>query len=1013
MFPQHHLPQLIPNRIQSLTGRLQNAIWQNLQQLTVEATAADPRQRTIEEASQLPREEMAAGTSWGKLFDQRWFRVVIPATEGDVWLNWRDQGEATVYVDGFPHFGFDVAHRHCRITGNVGEVWVESHCIQSAIWHPEATGLKAGSLHEGAFLCRRNDAAWEAYHDIKCLFDLAMDMRVRENPGAPRELTRFGLQPALASVSPLYRRLLRLMDEAADALDLYGLEAFREKMRLAYEEVRMSKVFTNAVLTGHAHIDLVWIWPERIGEAKAMHTFASMNHLLEEYPEFRFTYSQPASYEAIRRRSPRLYKQVTERMATGQWQATGAMYVESDTMMACGEALTRSFILGQKGFIEMNGAPSRLTWLPDVFGYSVCLPQIMKQMGVEYFFTTKMTWNAINRIPFSSFVWRGNDGSEILSHVTQDGGYNSQLQLAEIKSTMNGHQQADIHPEYLLPTGFGDGGGGTTAEMCERARRLDSLPGLPGMKWDQPEAFFDRLAPLRARLPVHQGEFYLEYHRGTFTTHGNLKETFRALERSLQVAEAVASVTGQRWDTEAAWKRLVFAQFHDYIPGTSVWDVYLEGLPELQRHAAQQQQKALEALSMGVTSEDDGQSVPCLFNPHAISVDRMVVHPQTGKRVCVCLPPLSGVPFNEAVLPSSHFPPVRIEGLGVGSGETYLRLNNSGWIEELMLGGRSVDLAGSFGQLVLYPDRPADFDAWDIDRPTLSLGSVCDAQPKIEPFHEGDDIAGFRVTRQIGLNSTATVVFSLERVTDFLDITVELDWQEPEHLLKMRFPTRYAAVNARFGSPFGSVLRSQIPNSTVSDAMWEVPFSRYLAVFDEGERDGIFLVTECKYGAYVKSGEIGLSLVRSPLVTGFEMHSGAWPPHLSRLDVPSRHSDIGKHRIRLAIGRYDITSTQPAEVAETHFTDPVLYRGAAIPSPLKLLTGCKTLVPAWAKPAGSDEWILRLHETAGFRGTARIEPAKGWQISQTDLAEQSDQPLAGGAFAFTPYQIVSLRFRKG
>jgi len=1006
MLPAHHLPQLIPNRIQAALNRLQDAIWMERQALRVEASLPRPTQVPLAEGKKLGRKPVKPGSFWGKLFDQRWCRIVLakPA-DANTWLNWRDQGEATLYVGDKPYFGFNVAHRFCRLPLGTREVWLQSSCIQSAIWHPEANGMDAGgSYFEGAFLFHRNDEAWNAYHDLKCLFDLAMDQRHRENPAVPVALNMTGLQAPVDRFTPVYRRMLAAMDEAVDAADTSGVPSLRRRLAEVYMDLRMDKTFMRCLLTGHAHLDLVWIWPERMGELKAVNIFATADRLMDEYPEYRFAYSQPASYEAVARREPALYDKVLARIRSGQWQATGAMYVESDTLIACGEALARSFVLGQKGFAVITGKPSKLTWLPDVFGYSACLPQIMKLTGVEYFFTTKMMWNAINRFPHSSFLWRGNDGSEVVAHVTQESGYVTQMQIDNIKAPMLAHQQAGVHGEYLLPTGYGDGGGGATDEMCERARRLGSLPGMPEIAWGHPEAFFERLAKLRDRLPVHQGECYLECHRGTYTTHGNLKAVFRNLECAMQTAEAVASMTGKTWDMESAWKRLVFSQFHDYIPGSSVWDVYLEGIPELEKIAAGQKQKATETL--------EGGKQWCFFNPHALEVRRWVEHPETKKPVYVVLPPLGG----SAVKAEEDPEPVRLEGRTVDNGLVKFHVNAGGFLDRLKWEGVTVPLRSPMGQLILYPDRAANFEAWDIDRQVLSLGRVCDASAVVTPFQEGRHRAGFRVSRKIGKQSEATVTFALESGSPLVHISVDLDWREPEALLKLLFPTRYAATNARFGSPFGSVLRPQVANGLAAEAMWEVPFSRHLAVFDEGEREGFFLVSEAKYGACVRDGEVGVSLVRSPHVTGLDMHGQAWPAHLSRLKIPSVHSDIGKHTIQFAIGRYDLAlsrNRQPAAVAETLFTPPVVYRGKEIPSPIVAIEGGETLVPSWVVPAGGKAWLLRLHEVSGQRGSVKIQSTGTWSVAKAGF-DGSPEGSSGAQkqLPFEPYQLLTLRFQR-
>ncbi|WP_309399288.1 alpha-mannosidase [Cerasicoccus maritimus] len=1002
MLPKHHLPQLIPNRVNAAAQRLENAIWANQRPLQVEASKPSPKQVTLAEAKSLKMTKAPRASFWGKLFDQRWCRVILDEpTDDNSWLIWRDQGEATLYVNDEPHFGFNVAHRYCRLPKGATELWVQSSCIQSAIWHPEAAGMgEKGSYFEGATLAARDYEAWDAYHDMKCLVDLAMDQRVRENPLIP-PLSGAGLQPVVDSYSPAYRKLLAGMDAAVDALDQKGVAAMRKCLADVYASLKADKTFARCVLTGHAHLDLVWIWPERMGELKAVNLFATADRLMDEYPEYRFAYSQPASYEVIARREPGLYQRTLKRIESGQWQATGAMYVESDTLIACGEALARSFVLGQKGFVEIIGEPSKLTWLPDVFGYSACMPQIMQQTGVDYFFTTKMTWNAINRFPHSSFIWKGNDGSEVLAHVTQDSGYVTQMEISHVKAPMNANQQAAIFDSFLLPTGYGDGGGGATDSMLERARRLGNLPGMPSIEWDQPENFFDQLSGVRDQLPTHQGECYLEYHRGTYTTHGNLKASFRGLERAMQVAESVSAVTGKTWEMETAWKRLVFAQFHDYIPGSSVWDVYLEGLPELDGHAAEQLAAAGKALA--------GKGTDCLFNPHAVEVRRWV--DVAGQPAYVSLPPVSGKPVAEAVIESPEA--VTVKGKTASNGLVEIHLNAAGWVDRLSWEGVDVPLSAPLGQLEIYADVAANFEAWDIDRHVLSLGEICRNKPTVTTVEAGVR-AGFAVTRKVGQASEATVTFLLEPGSPLVDIRVDLDWQEPECLIKLLIPTEYAAANARFGSPFGSVLRPQLASGMLAEAMWELPFSRYLAVFDEGEREGMFVVTESKYGATVRDGVIGLSLVRSPKVTGYDRgHGNAWPAHLTRLkDLPTC-SDMGQHSIELSIGRYDSAlprERQPAMLADTLFTAPVAYQGKALPSCLESITGGETLIPAWVKPSKQGGWLVRLHEASGQRGVAEFQFSEDVKLFKTDIIESGvGEALSGAKVRFKPYEIVTLR----
>jgi alpha-mannosidase len=940
-----------------------------------------------------------AGRGWGRLYDQRWSRVTIPAAGGR-WLHWDEQGEATLFVKSVPFFGFDVAHRHCELPAGVREVWVESLCVQAAIWHPDAKGLgAAGNVFRGASLLHRNDEAWAAYHDLNCLHDWMIELRAREHPGVPRELHSMSQQPPLIDVSPLYRRLLRGLDTALDAFDADGVGALRRELAKVYRELRDPAPLARAALTGHSHLDLVWLWPEQIGEGKAVHTFANANRLMAEYPEFRFAYTQPASYEAVGRRAPELLRAVRHRMRSGQWEATGGMYVESDSHVACGEGLARTFMIGQEAFQDLTGRRSRILWLPDLFGFSACLPQLMRLSGVDYFFTTKTTWNTVNRFPHSSFIWRGPGGHAVVSHVTQGVQFNNAVTVEQLRAATHQHQQGDLHDELLMPTGWGDGGGGPSADMCERARRLSALRGLPALKWDQPETFFDRLAQKRAKLPALDGEIYLEYHRGTFTTQSRVKSHFRALEQALQLREAALVAAGRAPDATLAhaWRRMVFAQFHDYIPGSSIPEVYAEGLPELARLT--REQTAAAGKSIGAA-----KGAQCLFNPLPVARDVVV-----GRKV-VSLPPLAGVRVADA--PQRDVAPVTVRGRTLTNGRVTARLDAHGHLAGLSVDGKVIALQRGAGQLVLYPEQPANFGPWDIDRASLSLGRAANAPAKIETT--ADAIA---VARKVGRASTATIRYALQPGESVLRLTVELDWHEPDTLLKLHFPTAYRGREVRCGTPFGSVLRPQLATTREAEAMWEWPMSRWATVSDEGERDGLFVVAQAKYGLSCREGNLGLTLLRTPPHVGFEEHAKCYPVQLSRLPKPAAiHTDQGRHTIELALGSYNLTAPraeQPVVQAETLYTPAVPYRGKPITPAFGGLEGGDTLIPHWAQPLGRDRWTLRLHEVSGQRGAAKLILAPGWTVRKTNLlGETLRGGVRGPTLTYAPYEIINLEFTR-
>jgi alpha-mannosidase len=558
-----------------------------------------------------------------------------------------------------------------------------------------------------------------------------------------------------------------------------------------------------------------------------------------------------------------------------------------------------------------------------------------------------------------------------------------------------------------MPNGYGDGGGGPSEEMCERARRLSGLRGLPALKWDQPEAYFDRLAPKAADLPALDGEIYLEYHRGTFTTQSRVKSHFRDLERSLQVREAVMVAThgtpGQ--DLDHAWRRMVFAQFHDYIPGSSIPEVYVKGLPELRQLTSAQTSAALRSLGeVGPKVRSTKKAEPCLFNP--LPFPRRCVY----QNKLVDLPPLAGIPLSAAVVrrPSS----VVVDRRSLSNGRVTARLTATGELAALSIDGRAIELFAGAGRLVAYPDHAANFGPWDIDRAALSLGQPAHGPVKITAGNNS-----LAVTRKIGAASTATVRYWLEPGASVLRVTVELDYNEENSLLKLHFPTAYRGREVRCGTPFGSVLRPQLATTRESEAMWEWPMSRWATVSAEGERSGLFALAENKYGVSVRDGDLALTLLRTPKHVGYEDHGRAYPQQLSRLPKPKTvYTDLGRHTIELALGYYDLAAPraeQPATQVENLFTAPVAYRGAPISSAFRGLEGGETLIPHWAKPETRTRWTLRLHEVAGQRGTAKLALAPGWTAQKVNLlGNKLGAPLRSGRLAFAPYEIISLQLTR-
>lgn len=1007
MFSANPFLQLVPARVSAAIERVRTSVWRESATVSeISATAAQALHQPLGKVRKADLKPVRTLPHYyGKLWDQRWFFLKLPAGKGKRYLRWDDDAEATLFVDGRAHYGFDVAHRRAPLPEGTREVWIESVVSQTAIWHPEATGFDPrGSCLRGAAILQRDDPAWHVLHDLLVLDDLMRAELRAAFPGHESEFFATGTRPALGVVPPLLRRLLRHLDDALNALDAGGLAAAGASLAEALADLPGYGAPPAAILTGHAHIDLVWLWPEHVGEFKAVHTFATANRLMDDYPEFQFAYSQPASYEAVKRRCPDVWNAALARIREGRWEAEGATQVESDTLLACGEALARSFLVGQEGFCSITGKASSILWLPDVFGYSGCLPQLMRETGVDSFFTTKLTWNALNPFPYSSFVWTGSDGSEVLSHICQNNGYNQTASVNELRAGAAAHRQCDVHPEFLAPTGYGDGGGGVTEEMCERARRIRNLAGLPPTSWGRLDEFFKRLGTLRDRLPIYRGELYLEYHRGTFTTHGNLKAAMREAERALQVHEAARCATSGIPIDPRAWKRVIFAQFHDFIPGSSIHEVYAEGLPELNAMAK-------NALRSAIADLGGKSAKRSLFNP--------LPHPRIhhdAKHGTVLLPPLSGSPI-DALLSTSRGT-VQITESSISNGRISATFDSCGRIASLDVMGKPVPFLRPANELVLFPDHPHQFDAWDIDRQTLSLG-VVDTRTAVSTIEIADPLrASIAFQRPLGKKSAVTIRYRLEAGDPALRIEYDLDWQEESTLLKAVFPTEFLGRDARYGAPFGSVKRPQLGGTPAAEAMWEVPASRWAVVADDSEAEGFFIVTEAKYGFSCRDGALGLSLVRSAKITNEDRGStrGSHPEPMRRTLAPHVLSDIGTHRIAIAIGAFDPNAPRedhPAALADLLFTPPLEYSGHALDCGFLGLTGGGSLQPVWAAPAGPGKWILRLHETLGRSGETTLHLHKGFKARRVELSgNPTKEKIVANRLRFSPYKVISVEISK-
>ena len=543
-------------------------------------------------------EDCAIEEPWGSLDSHRWYRttVKIPThldgahVEFLITTGREGQWDATnpqmlFYLNGSIVQGVDVNHREIMISP--GARAGESYEIAILAY----SGSVPGDLIIRTELVRVDDAVEKAYYDFL----------------VPVQAARLLKKPDEEN----YRRILVKLGPAADALDLrepysdrfyQSVEAMEAILKKEfYEHVDLHAPVVSAV--GHTHIDIAWLWTVDQTREKAVRSFSTVLELMDRYPDYKFMSSQPILYQFVKEQEPELYERIRERVREGSWETDGAMWLESDCNLPAGESLVRQIIKGEQFFMEEFGIPSRCLWLPDVFGYSAAIPQILKKCGIPYFLTTKIAWNQFNQLPNDTFMWKGIDGSRVFvfmptacdfdktlglnvsftdtrNTTTYTGIVNPNMTLGTFKRFQN----RDLTEDTLMLFGFGDGGGGPTREMLEEAKRLQyGLPGIPRLVQESERTFFDRIyrgIASKPGMPVWDGELYFEYHRGTLTSMGKNKRYNRKSEQmyeQLETLGVMAELKGLAYPGDVikrGWDIILLNQFHDIIPGSAIGPVY-------------------------------------------------------------------------------------------------------------------------------------------------------------------------------------------------------------------------------------------------------------------------------------------------------------------------------------------------------------------------------------------------------------------------------------------------------
>lgn len=943
--------------------------------------------------------------------------------------------EALVWIDGQPYAACDRHHQEILL----GEQWLDGRphnlCLQG--WAGYVGGVEN--------------------YDPQARLYLRPCALVQVHPPAREFLTlaRVALDAAglLDEGNPIRHHLLNALDAAFNRLDL------REPLGEAYFASFGSALATlnegvsaagnpldvRIHASGHAHLDVAWLWTLGQTRQKAARTFHSVLRMMEEFPEYHFSQSQPQLYEFVREDFPELFAGISRRVAEGRWEPLGGMWVEADCNLSGAESLARQFLLGRRFFREHFGAEaeSPVLWLPDVFGYAWALPQLIRQAGLKYFMTIKLGWNETDRFPYDTFLWQGLDGTRILTHFSTvkapdspyPATYNSMASPDEALGAWLNFQQKDMQQDLLMAYGFGDGGGGPTREMLENIRVMGAFPGLPRVKQSSVREFFETIEPLcqSGRMPVWDGELYLEYHRGTYTSQARNKRANRKSEFLLHDAEFLAvwaalidrDYVYPAEEFNRAWRTVCLNQFHDILPGSSIAPVYAESLAQysqLQEEVCASRSQALAVIAdhLGANlllvnptgfSRNDPAFIPGLSAARLFR-DGRLLEVQTVEGGLL-VDPGELAPYSAAAIQvGATEPALPLAAIGV-SGDLVLEneslrveFNSAGDIARILdrSAGREVLPPGAVAnQLQAFEDRPRTYDAWEIEASFEDKLWLAEPAESIRRVENGPLRQTVEIRRRI-LNSEVIQRVSLRRGSPRLDFDTIVQWRERHVLLKAAFPVEVLAPAATYEIQWGSVQRPTHRNTSWDWARFETCAHKWIDLSEGGY--GVSLLNDCKYGHDVRRNVLRISLLRSPA-------------------QPDPLADEGEHRFTYSLlphsGPQDERTSREAYL----LNDPILawrrvgigggQRSGAAGLPSLVRADAPNVIIETIKMAENGQGVIvRLYESQRRRGRVLVEAAfplkRAWE---TNLLEENQRELAVEgrqvSLELRPFQIVTLR----
>ncbi|MBE5860297.1 MAG: alpha-mannosidase [Butyrivibrio sp.] len=964
-----------------------------------------------------------------------WFRCDVTVPESmdgkNVWLHVRTQLEDwddgrnpqfLVFINGKPVQGLDINHREILIlkdakAGEKVRIDMQSY-----------TGTLHNEFKLLADLEERDEEIKDLYYDI--------------------QVPLWGLN-RMEEDDRTAKRILEVINETINLIDLRDVksEAFFASVRDARKYIRENLYendelsgFDDVIATciGHTHIDVAWLWTVAQVRQKSCRSFATVLKLMDEYPDYKFMSSQPQLYKFVKERHPDLYAKIKQRVAENRWEPEGGMWVEADCNLTSGESLVRQFLVGKRFFKEEFGKENEVLWLPDVFGYSAALPQIMKKSGIKYFMTTKLAWNEVNKVPMDTFMWEGIDGSRIFTHLITTLGvgqstndffttYNGMLHPDAIMGGWKRYQQKEINNDILVSFGFGDGGGGPTRDMLETSDRMKKgIKGIPKVRQEFSGKYFEEVYEKvkdNKRLPSWVGELYFEFHRGTYTSMGrnkkaNRKSEYLMMELELLSVLAMDKLGYPKQELDSMWETILRNQFHDILPGSSIKEVY-DVTKEEYEEICKEGTTLIEEREKSIAPSGNGKVV---FNTLGFERDDIAffadakgeavtdgenIYPlqqvENGAVAYVKNIPSKGYKVFEFAKGDNFENKLVITDDGIKTPFYEIKIDGAGQFTSLydIEEGREVLKDGKIGnELRVYEDKPRNFDNWNTDVYYQEKSWPVVDNAKCEWIEKGPVRATLKVTKNM-LDNEFTQLIHFYADSRRIDFETVVDWKLSQHLCKVHFPVDVHTDEATFDIQFGNLKRKIHQNTSWDEARFESCGHKWADMSEGGY--GVSLMNDCKYGYSAIDGNLSLTLFKA----------GTEPFEKADIEVHSFTYSLLPH-----LGTWIEGKT---EKESFNLNVPLkVFDGGKVNDEFSFMSVDKENVVLETIKAAEDGdgIIVRLYEVENKRTKAQLSFCKDIKsVKETDLMEKeisgSDVSFEGNraTFEIKPYEIKTFRIK--